>query len=329
MALVLKDRVQETGTGNTTVSFTLSGAVAGYQSFSAIGNTNTTYYAATDASNNWEAGLGTYSTTGPTLTRTTILSSSNSGAAVTFSGTVNVFCTYPSSRSLYLDETSAGVNVSQAAFTSGGAVYATSTTALTSGTLPLTAGGTNATSSIGALTSLGAAARGTNTDITSIALTTGTITTAASGNNDIVNKSYLDSQIFGINYHQPVNYATASALPANTSNGIGVGGTLTANANGALTVDGNLVLAGQRILVKDESLQAKNGVYTVTQPGTGSTPYILTRAIDYDTSGSGTNEVDAGDFILAISGTVNANTAWVQQTALPITVGTTPLSFLL
>ncbi len=74
MALVLADRVQETGTANTTVSFTLSGSVTGFQSFAVIGNTNTTYYSATDASGNFEVGVGTYSTTGPTLTRTTILS---------------------------------------------------------------------------------------------------------------------------------------------------------------------------------------------------------------------------------------------------------------
>ena len=100
MALVLADRVQQTGTANTTVSFTLSGSVTGFQSFSVIGNTNTTYYAATDASGNWEVGIGTYSTTGPTLTRTTILSSSNAGSAVTFSGTVNVFVTYPADTSV-------------------------------------------------------------------------------------------------------------------------------------------------------------------------------------------------------------------------------------
>ena len=95
MALVLADRVQQTGTANTTVSFTLSGSVTGFQSFAVVGDTNTTYYSAFDASGNWEVGLGTYSTTGPTLTRTTIYASSNSGAAVTFSGTVNVFVTQP------------------------------------------------------------------------------------------------------------------------------------------------------------------------------------------------------------------------------------------
>ena len=100
MALALYDRVQQTGTANTTVSFTLSGTVTGFQSFTAIGNGNTTYYAATDSSGNWEVGLGTYSTTGPTLTRTTIYSSSNSGSAVTFSGAVNVFVTYPAGYSV-------------------------------------------------------------------------------------------------------------------------------------------------------------------------------------------------------------------------------------
>ena len=102
MALVLIDRTQQSGTANTTVSFTLSGAVTGFQSFAGIGNGNTTYYAATDVSGNWEAGIGTYAT-GGTLTRTTILSSSNAGAAVTFSGTVNVFVTYPSEKAVWID----------------------------------------------------------------------------------------------------------------------------------------------------------------------------------------------------------------------------------
>ena len=105
MALVVYDRVQQTGTANTTVSFTLTGSVTGYQSFAVVGNGNTTYYAATDTTGNYEVGIGTYSTTGPTLTRTTILASSNSGSAVTFSGTVTVFVTYPASRSVNQDAT--------------------------------------------------------------------------------------------------------------------------------------------------------------------------------------------------------------------------------
>lgn len=109
MALQVFDRVQATGTANTTVSFTLGSAVTGFQSFSVLTNGSTTYYAATDTSGNWEVGLGTYSTTGPTLTRTTILSSSNTGSAVTFVGTVTVFITYPSSKSIYGDGTALGM----------------------------------------------------------------------------------------------------------------------------------------------------------------------------------------------------------------------------
>ena len=100
MALVLADRVQVTATANTTVSFTLSSASTGFQTFAAIGNGNTTYYGATDGTN-WEVGIGTYTTSGPTLTRTTILSSSNSGSAVTFTGSVTVWVDYPAGNAVY------------------------------------------------------------------------------------------------------------------------------------------------------------------------------------------------------------------------------------
>jgi Zn-dependent metalloprotease len=104
MALQLADRVQQTGIANTTVSFSLTGAVTGFQSFSsAITTGNTTYYSSTDTSGNWEVGIGTLTST-TLLTRTTILASSNSGSAVTFSGTVTVFVTYPSERSVNLDQ---------------------------------------------------------------------------------------------------------------------------------------------------------------------------------------------------------------------------------
>jgi len=103
MALQLGDRIQQTATANTTVSFSLTGTVLGFQAFSsAITTGNTTYYAATDTSGNWETGIGTLTST-TLLTRTTILSSSNSGSAVTFSGTANVFVTYPSEKSVNQD----------------------------------------------------------------------------------------------------------------------------------------------------------------------------------------------------------------------------------
>ncbi len=96
MALVVKDRVQETTTTTGTGTVTLAGAVSGFQSFSAIGNGNTTYYAIVGATE-WELGVGTYTSSGTTLSRDTVFSSSNSGNLVNFSaGSKNVFCTYPS-----------------------------------------------------------------------------------------------------------------------------------------------------------------------------------------------------------------------------------------
>jgi len=179
----------------------------------------------------------------------------------------------------------------------------------------------------------GFATSGVNTNLTSVALTSGTVSTAPSSSTDIVNKSYADSIASGVNFHAACNYATTAALPANTYNNgtSGVGATLTATANGTLTIDSYTLVVGdvgKRLLIKNEVTTANNGVYTLTQAGTASLPYILTRATDYDTSGAGTNEVDQGDYILVISGTVNANTSWVQQTPLPITIGTTSLVFI-
>lgn len=165
---------------------------------------------------------------------------------------------------------------------------------------------------------------------TSVSMTSGTISTTPSNPTDIVNKDYADSIAAGLNYHQSVNFASTAALPAYTYNNgsSGVGATITANANGALSLGGGSPTAGQRVLVKNETAgnAAYNGVYIVTQTGNGSTPFILTRATDYNTSGSGVNKIDQGDYFLVISGTL-ASTAWVQQTPLPIVVGTTALTF--
>jgi hypothetical protein len=97
MALVLADRVQETTTTTGTGTVTLAGAVTGFQSFAAVGNGNSTYYTITGTSE-WEVGIGTYTSSGTTLSRTIVLSSSNSGSLVNFSaGSKNVFVTYPAS----------------------------------------------------------------------------------------------------------------------------------------------------------------------------------------------------------------------------------------
>ena len=290
MAFVVKDRVKVTTTTTGTSDFTLGSASLGFQNFSVIGDGNVTYYAAVDAiTGDWEVGIGTYTTSGPTLTRTTVLESSAGGSKVSFSaGSKDVFVTYPAERAVYLD-------------TAGSAV-----TILDIGTLGVS-----------------------TANITTANITSGTISTAPTSNTDIVNKQYADAIASGIHFHEAVELATTAALPANTYNNgtSGVGATLTANANGILSVDSTVTVVANRVLVKNEATQANNGVYTVTQVGTAGTPYILTRATDFDTAGTGVDQIDEGDFFLVTSGTANANTAWVQQTAPPITVGTTAIVF--
>jgi hypothetical protein len=104
MPLVLRDRVKETSATTGTGTLTLSGAATGFQSFAVIGNGNTTYYAIYDRTNQgWEIGVGTYSSN--TLTRDTVLESSNSGSKVNFpAGTKDVFCTYPAEQAVTLTD---------------------------------------------------------------------------------------------------------------------------------------------------------------------------------------------------------------------------------
>lgn len=106
MPLVVRDRVKETTTTTGTGTLTLAGAAAGFQSFSVIGNGNTTYYTITNGID-WEVGIGTYTSSGTTLSRDTILESSNSGSAVNWgSGSKDVFVTYPAERAVYVDGSS-------------------------------------------------------------------------------------------------------------------------------------------------------------------------------------------------------------------------------
>ena len=108
MALILADRVQETCNSPGTGTVTLLGAQTGFRSFLAgVGNGNTTYYAIADqVGPNWEVGLGTYSSTGNTLTRTTVLASSNAGALTNFSsGTQNIWVDYPAYKAVFQDST--------------------------------------------------------------------------------------------------------------------------------------------------------------------------------------------------------------------------------
>ena len=119
MALVINDRVKVTSTTTGTGAMALGTAVTGFETFAqGIGNNNTTYYCIfNQGTTEFEVGLGTLDGTSANLTRTTVISSSNGDAAVNFtSGTKDVFCTLPASKSVYLDATGTPVGAASAGF---------------------------------------------------------------------------------------------------------------------------------------------------------------------------------------------------------------------
>jgi hypothetical protein len=145
-----------------------------------------------------------------------------------------------------------------------------------------------------------------------------------SADTDAANKGYVDSVAQGLDVKASVRLSTTGALSAFTFTSTG-GGTLTSNANGALSIDGVTPSVADRILVKNETSgnAPYNGIYVVTTVGDGSTPYVLTRSTDANTSA----EVTDGMFTFVEQGTTLASTSWVLTTNNPITLNTTALTF--
>lgn len=190
--------------------------------------------------------------------------------------------------------------------------------------------GTSAAVPVFAVNAQGQITSVTNTTINAVTLTTGTITTTPSNSNDITNKAYVDAAVSNVNYHAACNYATTADLGTVTYNNgsSGIGATITKTAPFAtLSIDGASPSVNQRILVKNESNAAYNGIYTVTSVGSVIAGWVLTRATDYDQTGTGTNEIAPGDTTFIVSGSVNAGTQWVQTTDFPIVIGTTSINF--
>jgi hypothetical protein len=291
MALVLADRVKESSTTAGTGTFTLLGAVVGYQSFSsAIGNGNTCYYTiASQNANEWEVGIGTVGA--GSLARTTVLSSSNAGSLVTFSaGTKDVFVTYPAEKSVYRD--SSGDTVQQ----SFNALSVTNTAT-----------------------------------IGNAALTTGTISTTPAASTDIVNKTYVDTLVAsGVHFHTPVRLESPTPLTVTYNNGTaGVGATLTnAGTQVALSIDGVATAVNDRILVYTQTNATQNGVYVVSDIGSGSTNWVMTRSDDTDTYGiDSPNALSQGSTFFVSAGVTGAGETYTCNTVGTITFGTTNITF--
>jgi hypothetical protein len=295
MALVVKDRVQETTTVVGTGTMTLNGAVLGFQTFAIIGNTNTTYYAVVDTvAGVWEVGIGTYTLSGTTLSRTTVLSSSNAGALVDFAaGTKSVICTYPSSRSVYLD--SPGSYPVQNTFN-----------ALTASSIALTTGTISGAPTV-------------DNDIANKFY----VDTIAALGIEYHDPVFVESPDAAGNLNATYNQPGGAT--------VGVGATLTnAGTQAALTIDGVLMTVGKRVLIHNQTSAFQNGVYTVTTVGTVSTNWVLTRSTDTDTyAANSPNALGQGDAFFVTSGDTGASNLYAVNTVGTITFGTTAITFAL
>jgi hypothetical protein len=231
-----------------------------------------------------------------------------------------------SASSALTSQTAAATSATSAA-ASATAASTSATSAAASATAAATSATFAATSATAAATSAASAAASVSS---SVPLAGGTMTGALILNADptaalgAVTKQYADAITAAINFHAPVKLATTANLATTYSNGTsGVGATLTATGNGRGSIDGVNITTGDRILVKNQTTDLQNGIYTVTNQGAGGAPYVLTRATDYDNS----VEVANGDVIFCTAGTANAGVTFVNTSTNPVTIGTTSITF--
>ena len=314
MALVVADRVQETTSTTGTSSYALLGAATGYQSFGAVlADGDTTYYAITNDTD-WEVGVGTYSTTGPTLARTTILASSSGGSAVNWGvGVKNIFISYAASKASFLDANGALLVADKIVHTGD------TDTAIrfpAANTMSVETGGTERL-------------KVENSTIT----TTVPILLPADPTLPLqaATKEYVDTLVAsGIHFHQPVRVESPINLNATYNNGTsGVGATLTnAGTQVALVIDGVTVATNDRVLVYEQTDQTQNGVYVVTSTGSGSTNWVLTRSADADSYViNDANGLSEGSTVFVQQGTTGAGETYTCNTSGVITFGTTAIVF--
>ena len=299
MALVLQDRVKETSSTSGTGTITLTGAYTGYRTFdSCVTSGSTVYYTIHNTTSpndgEWEVGVGTF-TSPASLSRDTVLSSSAGGTtktAFTSASTLEVFITQPSEQALYTNQATGLVEVSG-----------------------------NGTNTIAF----------TNINASNVVMVSGTITTNASNATDITNKQYVDGLVAsGVHFHEPVRVESPIDLDATYDNGTdGVGATLTnAGTQAALVIDGITLVVDDRVLIYEQADATENGVYVVTNIGSDSTNWILTRSDDTNTYGvDSPNSLSEGSTFFVQQGNTGAGETYTCNTVGTIIFGTTEITF--
>lgn len=220
-------------------------------------------------------------------------------------------------------------NANAVAITGGtlNGVAITNSSITLSAPLPVGSGGTGVTSYGALSTAMGLGTMSTQ-NASAVAITGGTITgmPSPSASTDVANRAYVDSVATGLFPLAASNFITVAALPTNTySNGAsGVGATLTATGNGALSVDGVAVSTSNVVVVNNEVTTANNGIYTVTAAGSGGAPYVLTRVTYFDQPA----EMVKNSYTSITGGNTQLGSSWILA-ATTTTVGTTAVTFTL
>lgn len=300
MPLVIKDRVMETTSSTGTGTITLNGAVAGYQSFSVIGNGNTTYYAIVGGSE-WEVGLGTYTSSGTTLSRDTVLESSASGAKVSFSaGIKNVFVTYPAERAVLTDDIGVSVQAYDAQLADIAALTPTDNTFIVGN-------GTN-------FVSEDAATARTSLGLGTLATQNGTFSGTSSGTN--TGDQNLFSTIAVSGQSNVVADSTSDTLTLDAGEGI----TITTNAStDTITIAQNQGICRAWVNFNGTgtvAIRASFNVSSITDNGTGNFTVNFTNAMpdaDYSVVGTSNNSANNGYlYVIVLNGSVAQTTTSVR-----------------
>ena len=297
MALAIKDRVKETTTTTGTGTYTLGGAVTGFETFTTnLSNADTTYYACTD-NTNFEVGIGTFTSSGTTLARTTILASSNSNSAVNWSsGTRTIFMTYPADKAVFKDA-SDNINGTFVGNITGNVTGNTSGTAAT----VTTAAQSNITS-LGTLTTLtvdnviiNGTTIGHTDDTDLITLADGVATVAGE-----ISVTTLD--IGGTN-------VTSTAAELNILDGV------TSTASEINLIDGDTargttaVASGDGILINDGGTMRMTNVDTVStyfsSHNVGGSNIVTTGALNSGSITSGFGTIDTGSSAITTTGLIS------------------------
>jgi hypothetical protein len=142
----------------------------------------------------------------------------------------------------------------------------------------------------------------------------------------LATKQYVDAVIGNTNYHAPVKAATNTNFAATYNNGTsGIGATLTSSTTGVFTFDGVTVALTDRILVRSQTNNTQNGIYTVTTLGATGVACVLTRATDADNNPDG--EMANGDVVFCTNGTLNTGKTFINASTNPITIGTSAIIY--